>query len=172
MWKGLREVGLPYSAIQKGDVIFITNVLSYLFTTLAFRLIIPAMVTMISVRSTWAIGIVVLKILNFFRRPITCSTWILAFAIYLNMSISLAVICFFPLVNAGMRSTAPLVASSSSTKKPRSANTQSPWVSLSRKPDFRVISLSEALPPQPAERKLTAPAGVIPIRYLIVLWDL
>ena len=88
------------------------------------------------------------------------------------MSVSLAVICFFPLVNAGMRSTAPLVASSSSTKKPRSANTQSSWVSLSRKPDFRVISLSEALPPQPAERKLTAPAGVIPIRYLIVLWDL
>ena len=35
-----------------------------------------------------------------------------------------------------------------------------------------VISLSEALPPQPAERKLIALAGVIPIRYLIVLWDL
>ena len=71
-----------------------------------------------------------------------------------------------------MWSTAHLVASFSSTKKPRSANTQSPWVSLSRKPGFKVISLSEALCPQPAERKLTAPAGVIPIKYLIVLWDL
>ena len=158
---------------RKGDVIFITNVLSYLFTTLAFSLIIPAMVTMmLSVRSTWAIGIVVFKILGFFRRPITRSTWILSCAICLDMSVSLTVICFFPLVNAGMRSTAPLVASSSSIKKPRSANAQSSWVSLSRKPDFRVISLSEALPPQPAERKLTAPAGVIPIRYLIMLWDL
>ena len=43
---------------------------------------------------------------------------------------------------------------------------------MSRKPDFRVISLSEALPSQPAERNQTATAGVIPIRYLIVLWDL
>ena len=33
---------------------------------------------------------------------------------------------FFPLVNGGMGSAAPLVASSSSTKKPQSAKTQSP----------------------------------------------
>ena len=86
--------------------------------------------------------------------------------------IILTVICFLPLVNGGMRSTALLVASPSSTKKPRSANAQSSWVSFSRQPDFRVISLSETLPPKPAERKLTAPVGVIPIKYLIVLWDL
>ena len=41
-------------------------------------------------------------------------------------------------------------------------------LACSRKPDFKVISLSEALPPQSAERKLTAPAGVNPF----VLWDL
>ena len=76
---------------------------------------------------------------------------------------------FFPLVNGGMGSAAPLVASSSSTKKPQSAKTQSPWISLSRKPDFKVISLSEALRPQPAERKLTTPAGVVPIKYLLAL---
>ena len=80
MSKGLREADLLYYKVQykKGDVIFITNVLSYLFTTLAFRLIIPAMLTMmLSVRSTWAIGIVVFKILNFFRQPIARSTWVL-----------------------------------------------------------------------------------------------
>ena len=133
---------------KKGDVIFIANVLSYFFTKLAFRLIIPAMVTMmLSVRLSWAIGIVVFKILNFFRRPITRSTWILTRAIYLDMSISLPVVCFFPLVNAVMRSTALLVTSFSSTKKARSANRQSTWVSLSRKPDFRVISLSKDLSP-------------------------
>ena len=76
-------------------MIFITNVLSYLFTTLAFRLIIPAMLTMLSVRSTWIIGIVVFKILNCFRRPVTRSTGILTCAICLEMSISSAVICFF-----------------------------------------------------------------------------
>ena len=93
---------------KKGYVIFITNVLSYLFTTVVFRLIMPAMETMmLSVRSTWAIGIVVFKILNFFRRPITRSILILTCAICLDISISLAII-FFHLVNAGMRSTAPL----------------------------------------------------------------
>ena len=158
---------------KKEDVIFITIVLSDCFTTLAFISIIPPMLTMmLFVRSTWVIGIVLFKIVNFSRRPIARSTRIPTSAICLDMPISLAVICFFPLVNAGVRSTALLVASSSSTKKPQSANTQSTWVSLSRKPEFKVISLSEALPPQPAKRKLTAPAGFIPIRYLIVLWDL
>ena len=158
---------------KKEDVIFIANVLSYLFATLAFRLIIPAIVTMmLSIWSFWVIRIVLCKVVNFSRRPMTRSTWILICAICLDMSMPMAVICFFPLVNAGMRSTALLVASSSSTKKPRSANTKSPWVSLCGKFNFKVIFWSEALPLQPAKRKISAPAGVIPIRYLIVLWDL
>ena len=85
---------------------------------------------------------------------------------------SLAGICFFPYVSVGVRSTAPLVTSSYSIKKPRSVNTQFSWVRLSRKLDFKLISLSEALLLQPAARKLTSPAGAIPIRFLIVLWDL
>ena len=136
---------------KKEDVTFITNVLSYLFTvftTLVFRLIIPALLTMmLSVRSTSVIGIVLFKVVNFSRWPITRFTLILTCATCLDMSISL----FFPSWNAGMQSTALPIASSSSTKKPRSANTQSPWVRLSRKLDFKVISLSEA--PSPACQK-------------------
>ena len=76
---------------RKEDVTFITNVLSYLFTvftTLVFRLIIPALLTMmLSVRSTSVIGIVLFKVVNFSRWPITRSTLILTCATCLDMSI-------------------------------------------------------------------------------------
>ena len=75
------------------------------------------------------------------------------------MSISFADICFFPQVKAGILRTGPQVANSSSIKNPLSARTQSPNVTLSKKPEFSVIFLSEALPHQPADKKLTAPDG-------------
>ena len=67
------------------------------------------------------------------------------------MSTSFAGICAFPRVKAGTLSTSPLVANSSSIKNPLSARTQSPNVTLTKKPEFSVISLSEDLPPQPAD---------------------
>ena len=74
----------------------------------------------------------------------------------------------FPRVKAGILSSAPLVANSSSIKNPLSARTQSPNVTLSKKPEFSVISLSEALPPQPADKKLAAPDGIMLTKYLMV----
>ena len=84
------------------------------------------------------------------------------------MSTSFADICFFPQVKAGILRTAPQVANSSSIKNPLSARTQSPNVTLSKKPEFSVISLSEALPPQPADKKLTVPDGVMPTKCLML----
>ena len=108
----------------------------------------------------------------FFNWPITRSTCIRTCAICLDMSTSFADICAFPLVKAGILRTAPRFANSSSIKNPLSARTQSPNVTLSKKPEFSVISLSEALPPQPADKKLTAPDGVMPTKYLMVFLDL
>ena len=63
------------------------------------------------------------------------------------------------------------VANSSSIKNPLSVRTQSPTVTLSKKPEFSVISLSEALPPQPEDKKLIAHDGVMPSKYLMVFLD-
>ena len=104
--------------------------------------------------------------------PITRSTCIRTCAICLDMSTSFADICAIPQIKAGILSTAPLVAKSSAIKNPLSARTQSPNVTLSKKPEFSVISLSEALPPQPADKKLTGLDGVMPTKYLMVFLGL
>ena len=109
---------------------------------------------------------------NFFNWPITLSTCIRTCAICLDMSTSVTDICAFPLVKAGILRTAPWVANSSSIKNTLSARTQSPNVTFSKKPDFSVIPLSEALPSQLADKKLTATDGVMPTRYLMVFLDL
>ena len=44
----------------------------------------------------------------------------------------------------------------------------SPGNKFLMKPDFVVIYLSLAIPPQPSVIKLTEPCGVIPIRYFAV----
>ena len=77
---------------------------------------------------------------NLFNWPITRSTCIRTCAICLDMSTSFEDICAFPRVKAGILSTAPLVANSSSIKNPLSDKTQSPNVTLSKKPEFSVIS--------------------------------
>ena len=101
---------------------------------------------------------------NFFNWPIPPSTCIQTCAICLDMSTSFAEISAFPLVKAGILKTSPRVANSSSIKNPLSARIQSP--------EFSVISLSEALPPEHADKKLTAPEGVMPTKYLTVFLDL
>ena len=160
---------------KKEDVTFITNVLSYLFTvftTLVFRLIIPALLTMmLSVRSTSVIEIVLFNVVNFSRWPITRSTLILTCATCLDMSISLAVICFFPLE---MRVCKVLLFLLPVPPQPR--NLDQLIHNLHELDYLENLILRwfpyQRLPPQPAKRKLTAPAGVMPIRYLIVSWDL
>ena len=109
---------------------------------------------------------------NFFNWKITLLTCIGTCAICLDMSKSFTDICAFPIVEVGILRTAPRVANSFSIKNTLSARTQSPNVTLSKKPDFSVISLSEALPSQLADKKLTAIDGVIPTRYLMVFLDL
>ena len=101
---------------------------------------------------------------NFFNWPITHSTSIRTCAICLDMSTSFADICVFPRVKTGILRTAPRVANFSLIKNPN--------VTLSKKPEFSIISLSESLPPQPADKKLTAPDGVMPTKYLMVFLDL
>ena len=114
-------------------------------------------------------GIVDCRILNFLNRPITLSTCILTFDIFLEAPTSFPDICDFPFVKFGTFNVAPYVASSSEIVKPRSASIRSPCCKTSRKPDLIVISLSDTRPPHPRDKKLTAPAGVIASRYFIVL---
>ena len=108
---------------------------------------------------------------NFFNWPTTRSKCIQTCAICLDMSTSFDCICAFPLLKAGILKTAPRVANSFSNN-PLPARTQSPNVTLSKKQDFSVASLSEALPLQPADKKLAAPDGVILTKYLTVFLDL
>ena len=105
---------------------------------------------------------------NFFNWPITRLTCIQTCAICLHMSTSFADTCD----KAGILRTAHRVANYSSIKNRLSTRIQSPNVTLSKKPELSVISLSEALPPQPADKKLTVPDGVMPTKYLIVCLDL
>ena len=77
---------------------------------------------------------------KFFNWPVTRLACIRTCAISLDMSTSFAEICVFPRVKAGILRTVPRVANSSSIKNPLSARTQSPIVTLSKKPEFSVIS--------------------------------
>ena len=56
----------------------------------------------------------------------------------------------------------------SSTKNLRSARTESPGETMSKNHELNVINLSHALPPQPTDKKLISPLGVMPIRYFKV----
>ena len=85
---------------------------------------------------------------NFFNWPITRSTFIRTCTICLDMSTSFADICVSPRVKTGILRTAPRVANSSSITNSLLSRAQSPNVTLSKKPEFSVTSLSEGLPPQ------------------------
>ena len=90
---------------------------------------------------------------NFFSWPLTHSTCIRTCAICLVMSTSFADICNFPREKAGILRTDPWFPNCSYIKNPLSARKQPINVILSKKPDFTVISLSEALPPQSSDKK-------------------
>ena len=117
---------------------------------------------------TCVIGIIDCIILKSFNLPMTHSTWILTFDIFQDFSTSFADICNFPQVKCGIVTVAPYVANSSSTVNPLSARTVSPCCNCSKNLFLIMSSLSDTLPPQHRERNLTAPAGVIPIKYLMV----
>ena len=71
--------------------------------------------------------------------PITLSTCILTFANFLVVSISLALNCLRPFVNAGISNLAPIIATESPMFNPLSAITRSPGKSLFRYPECSVI---------------------------------
>ena len=76
----------------------------------------------------------------------------------------------FPFVNGGMTSSAQYMPTLSLTVKPRSARTWLPGTSFFKRPQFSVMVLSDALPPQPREMKLIDPCGAMAIRYFTALW--
>ena len=55
-------------------------------------------------------------------------------------------------INAGILNTAPSCRQFLSIRKPLSARRQSPWTTLSRDPESRVIFLPETLPHQPDDK--------------------
>ena len=117
-----------------------------------------------------SVGRVPWRMVYFLRNnPITLSTWILTFAIPLVFSTSTGSNWLFPLVNAGITSSACLMPTLSATAKPLSAKTTSPGTSLSKNPQFSVKNLSEVRPPHDLETKEMEPCGVIPIKILIVV---
>ena len=122
---------------------------------------------------TKSMGWVAPKMLYLFRMfPITRSTCILTLAILRVCSTSIPLSCFLPLVNAGILIVEQNNPTDSWMSKPLSAKMTSPGVRWSSRPLFSVRCLSLTLPPHPSEIKLTVPWGVIPIRYLTVLWCL
>ena len=127
------------------------------------------MTIMSSNRSTWGNGNVVCRRLNFLILPITHCTWIRTLESCLDISTSPSESCFFHFVKLGILSVAARALNSSFVLKPRSASIQSPMEILLKKPDSFVICLSDTLPPYPKDKKLIAPAEVIPIKYFEVL---
>lgn len=102
----------------------------------------------------------------------TLSTCILTLAIVLVCSTSIPSSCFLPRVNAGILTVAQYNPTEAWISNPRSANIVSPGRRLFKRLEFSVMCLSLALPPHPSDIKLTLPCGVIPIKYLTVLWCL
>ena len=136
-------------------------------TTLLFILTKPHTMTIMSPnRSTWVNGNVVCRSLTFLILPITRSTWIRTFDSCLDLSTYQQKDVFFPFVKLGILSVAPRALNSSFILKPWYASIQSPMETLLEKHDSFVIYLSNTLPPHPKDKKLIAPAGVTPIRYL------
>ena len=125
-----------------------------------------------STSESCVIGIIDCIILEPFNRPMTLLTWFLTFEILWDFYISFADICNFPWVKSGTVSVAPHVANSSSIVNPLFARTVSPCCNFSKILFLTVSSLSDTLLPQLCERKLTAPPGAIPIKYLMVWWCL
>ena len=78
--------------------------------------------------------------------------------------------CFFPLVTAGIFTSAQHNSTLSVMLKPLSANTMSPGKSVFKRPQFTVKCLSDTRPQYPHDKNEIAPCGVIPIKYFTVLW--
>lgn len=83
------------------------------------------------------------------RVPMTCSTWILTFAILRVFSTLTGSSWFLPLVNAGTLRSAWWNHTCSCTVKPLSARTRSPGTNLFKNPQFSVRNLFEVRPPKP-----------------------
>lgn len=108
----------------------------------------------------------------FLTFPITLSTCIRTLAIFLVCSMLMGSRCVLFLVKAGISNRDIMCPTESLMSNPRSANTVSPGMRLSRKVECSVRCLSLVRPPHPSDIKLTVPCGVIPIKYFTVLWCL
>ena len=123
-------------------------------TTLLLMLTRAAITDIIlSRRCSCKIGIVDCKIRNLWILPMILSTWILTFKIFQELSTSFPDISDLPLVKWEIFKIAPWVARVSAILKSQSTNIRSPKTQT----------------PYPLERKSAAPAGVIAIKYLMVL---
>ena len=137
---------------------------------LLFKLIIPKTITVISSsKSICVSGTIFCSMQIFFTCPITLSTWILSFDNCLEVSTSFSGNWLFPFVKCGTFSVAPRDTNSSLKVNPLSAKIQSPIEILSKKPESTLIYLSETVPPQPADKNITAPDSVMLVKYFVVL---
>ena len=107
-----------------------------------------------------------------FGTPTILSTCIRTEAIFLVVSTYTGSSCFFPLVNAGILSSALQNCTLSLTLKPVSASPRSPGKRFFKIPQFSAKYLSEVHPPQASLTKETVPSGVIPVKTFKVLWCL
>lgn len=86
------------------------------------------------------IGMILCSTKNFlFKSPITLSTWIRTFAIFLLVSISSGCSCWFLQTKAGINRCACCISKTSSNLKPLSARTQSFGCKILKNPHLFVI---------------------------------
>ena len=103
------------------------------------------------------------------KSPIILSTCIRSFAMPRVPSTSTGSNWSFPLVNAGIASSALWNIRLSWIVNPRSAITKSPGRSFLRIPQLSVRNLSDVLPPQAFDANEILPCGVIPTNIFTVL---
>ena len=102
------------------------------------------------------------KILYFCHTlPITRSTWIHIFAIFLLWWTSSAKSWFLPLINAGMWRCACITQTESEISNPRCASTMSPGKRCDNILQCSVRCLSFTHPPHDSDTKATTPWGII-----------
>ena len=108
---------------------------------------------------------------GFLSRLMNLSMCICTDAVFLVLSTSAAEKCFFPQVNAGIKSSFPQFnVKSSLNVKPQSAKILSPgqWYFKVVNSESLTIWISEARPPQHLDKKFIAPRGVHDINTLMV----
>ena len=138
---------------------------NYFETALLFKLTKPAVMIITSFNNLiWVIRMLDWRIISFLNRPMALSTCTRTFDIFRDIWTAFPDICALPFVKCGIFNVAPHEANSSATINPRLASMQFPCCKCYKNLDLSVIYLSDTRLRHPWHKKLTAPAGVIPIR--------